>query len=136
MKLENKQFFYIGTDTFQCDIGCFINYTPKEAVKYLKNKKRYQDLSQLIEKACDVDNAEFDNDYIRGRMLPLDRGYCMFLKFYADSHRKNMSLVVHEMTHVVSWLLLDRRIELSKDTDEVYAYLMESLMEQFFNKWY
>ncbi len=39
MKLENKQFFYIGTDTFQCDIGCFINYTPKEAVKYLKNKK-------------------------------------------------------------------------------------------------
>jgi hypothetical protein len=134
-KLDKQKFFYIGTDTFKTDIAIFINYTPKEALK-IKGKK-YSELRKLLARSYDdIHPDEFEMDSVLGRMLPLERGYALFLKFYKNSFRKNLSLASHEISHVVSWLLLDRRISLTKETDEVYAYLTEQLIEQFLFKLY
>jgi hypothetical protein len=40
------------------------------------------------------------------------------------------SILAHELFHFVYWLLSDRGIPLTKDTNEVYAYLLESLVDR------
>lgn len=136
-KLSKKQFFIIGTDTFNTDIAVFINYSFKDALKI--KGKQFAELKELLTKALtgsDLKNDFWNEKEILGRMIPLEKGYCVFLKFYKDSFRLNIKLALHEFSHVVSWLLMDRRINLSKDTDEVYAYLIEELFGKFLYKLY
>jgi len=134
-KLDKQKFFYISTDTFKTDIAIFINYTQEEACN-IKGKK-YEELRLLLKNALTGDvEKDFMDSAILGRMVPLEKGYALFLKFYKNSFRKNIALASHEISHLVSWILLDRRIPLSKDSDEVYAYLTENLTEQFLFKLY
>jgi len=131
MKLETKKYFYISTDTFATDIFFFINYSLTEIKKEIKKKKKYQELYNLLS-----DYSEELEENIKGRMYPLKRGYAIQLKLYKNSHRKNISLAIHEINHLVNWLLMDRRVPLTKETDEVYAYLTEELFFKFLNKLY
>ena len=131
IKLEPKKYFHIGTDTFATDIFFFINYSLSEIKKEIKNKKKYKELYELLS-----EYNENTGDTCKGRMYPLKNGYAVELKLYKDSHRKNISLAIHEITHLVNWILEDRQIPLSKDTDEVYAYLTEELFFKFLSKLY
>ena len=131
IKMEQKKYFEISINTFCTDIFFYINYTHQEIIKELKNKKKYK---ELVEYLGDYEGDDTDN--ILGRMLPLRRGYAVRLWFPKNSHRKNIALLSHEVSHLVNWLLMDCRIILSKDNDEVYAYLTEEIMYKFLNKWY
>lgn len=136
-KLSKKQFFVISTDTFNADIAVFINYSFEDALKI--EGKNFAELKELLNKAiidCNLKNDFWNEKTILGRMIPLEKGYCVFLKFYEDSFRLNIKVAVHEFSHVVSWLLIDRKINLSKETDEVYAYLIEELFGKFLYKLY
>lgn len=131
-KLEEKKFFYISIETFRVDVSFFINYSVPEAIKITSKKKRFEKLNTYL-KDCDYDALEGANE---GRLYPLNQGFAVFLKFYKNSHRINIALASHEISHLVSWILMDRRIPLSKDSDEVYAYLTEEIMKKFLYKWY
>lgn len=131
-KLEPKKRFYISCDTFATDIAFFVNYSHSEMIKAAKNWN--DDLYKFLGKYSDVDDEEDSANL--GRMYPLERGYAVRLTFFKDSHRSNIGLLSHEVSHLVSWMLLDRRIKLSKNTDEVYAYLTEELIKKFLFKWY
>lgn len=136
-KLDKKKFFIINTSTFDTDIAIFINYSFDEVLKVKGN--HLKELRELLQSWKDKNKDEEDfinSKSINGRMIPLDKGYAVFLKFYKDSFRLNMALAIHEITHVVAWLLNDRRIKLSLETDEVYAYLMEELCKKFMFKLY
>lgn len=131
LKMEPKKYFWISINTFACDVFFFINYSHTEIVKELKNKKKYKQLVEYLNEYTDD-----ESDSVMGRMLPLKRGYAVRLCFPAKSHRKNISLLSHEVSHLVSWILMDRRINLTKDNDEVFAYLTEEIMYKFLTKWY
>jgi hypothetical protein len=133
-KLSKKQFFIVSTDTFDCDIAVFINYSYQEALKI--KGIRFVELKELLKDALDLEDNITDQTEIKGRMIPMKKGYAVFLKFYKDSFRLNIKLALHEFSHVVSWMLMDRRIPLSKDTDEVYAYVIEDLFGKFLYKLY
>lgn len=42
--------------------------------------------------------------------------------------------LVHEVTHAAHWLLKQRSVPLSEDTEEVYAYLQEFLFNELVKK--
>lgn len=133
MKLEKKQYFNISIDTFRVDVAVFINYSMEEAIRMAKKKKKLHKLAEYLGECDGNDLLEGANE---ARMYPLKQGYAVFFKFYKDSHRKNIGSIAHEVSHIVSWILLDRRIPLSKDSDEVYAYLMEEIVLKILFEWY
>lgn len=130
--LEKKKCFVVSVDVFEVDISFFINYSTEEMLKESGkiSTKLQKYLTEYIEK------EEPDTDSILGRMYPLKSGYAVKLKFFKNSFRLNVALVAHEVSHLVSWILLDRCVPLSKDSDEVYAYLTEDIMKKFLFKWY
>ena len=132
MKLEPKKYFTIAIDTFCVDIAFFINYTPSEVVEFSK-KKKDKSLYNLIKH---IEDEDFKSSGVKAQMYPLERGYLVLLKSYKKSFRTNLVCAQHEISHLVSWILLDRRIPLTKDTDEVYAYLTEEITKKFLFKFY
>jgi len=134
MKLENKKFFCISIDTFVVEVAFFINYPLAEAIKETGKKKKYHTLSEYLTEHQDHEWA--NEKGVDARMYPLTKGYAVFLRFYKNSHRHNVAILSHEVSHLVSWILLDRRILLSKDSDEVYAYLTEEITKKFLLGWY
>ena len=131
-KLESKKYFKISCETFATDVACFINFSMDEAIQYCEKKK----LTALAEMLKKQDKQGLDDLALLARMYPLDRGYAVFLNFKKNEHRRNISIFAHELSHVVSWMLMDRRIPLTKDSDEVYAYATEELMKKFLFAWY
>ena len=128
--LEKKKYFFIHSDIFKVDIICFINYGHKEMV----------DFSKKINKELHIYLSHFKQDEEtpadEGQIYPLTKGYAVRIKFYKNSHRKNIALVTHEITHLTQYILRKVRVPLSIDTEEVYAYLTADLLHQFLNKWY
>lgn len=132
-KLEQKKYIHVSIDTFRVDIAVFVNHTFEEAVTYSKRTKKLHRLAEYLEE-CDSENIlEGANE---GIMYPLKQGYAVFLRLEKDNYRKNIGLISHEVSHLVSFILLDRRIPLSKETDEVYAYLTEEIMLKILYGWY
>lgn len=133
MKLEKKKYFNISIDTFRVDIAVFINYSMEEAIKMTSRRKATKRLAEYL-RECDgeglLDGAN------EARMYPLKQGYAVFLKFHKDSYRLNIATLSHEVSHLVSWILLDRRVLLSKESDEVYAYLTEEITKKILFNWY
>lgn len=133
VKLQKKQYFNLSIDTFRVDIAVFINYSLDEAVSMAKRKKKLHKLAEYLEECNGEGMLDGANE---ARMFPLKQGYAVFFKFYKDSHRINVGTISHEVSHLVSWILLDRRIPLSKDSDEVYAYLTEEITRKILFQWY
>ena len=132
MKKSLKKYFTITIDTFCVDIAFFINYSPNEVVEFAK-KKKDKSLYNLIKH---IEDEDFKSSGVKAQMYPLERGYLVLLKSYKNSFRTNLVCACHEISHLVSWILLDRRIPLTKDSDEVYAYLTEEITKKFLFKLY
>jgi len=71
-----------------------------------------------------------------GQMYMLEKVFAVRVKLFKDSHRQNLGTITHEITHIVQYILRERRIPLNVDTEEVYAYLTEDLLKKFLFKWY
>jgi hypothetical protein len=131
--LHDKRYFLIELDPFKTDVLFFINYTHKEIINRFKNicKKDYEWLNN--KDTCCQEDILPDS----GRFYSMPRGYAINLGFTKNNFRKNVGLLVHEVSHLVNYLLLDKGVvlELGK-SDEIFAYTMEDVVIKFLNKWY
>ena len=127
----DKSDFYVSVDMFKVDIVFVCNCNEKRAKKALK-------------KACGSNYKDFkkkqlegwDNDLSLGRMIPFKGGFIVLLKGDGGGFRTFVSIMVHEITHVVQYLLRDRRVPLTEDTEEVHAYLTEYITREALLKLY
>lgn len=131
----HPQKFVINVDMFSVDVGFAINNTEKEIKTWLKRiagEKYEKNKDYLDEELKGWDDLTRWN----GRMIPLSGGFIILVRMEKDYFRKSLGCLVHEINHCVNWLLMDRRIQLTKDNDEVYAYLSEFLTRAALLKMY
>ena len=130
-KWDDKCNFHVSVDMFKVDIVFVCNCNEeetKDALKeacgdnYLNFKKR--------------DLKGWNDDIHLGRMIPFMGGFVVLLKGAGGCFRTFVSVMVHEITHVVQYLLRDRRIPLTEDTEEVHAYLAEYITREALLKLY
>ena len=128
----HKQFFAIDLNIFKVDIGVCVNASEKEIKQWLKkiSGTNYSDFNQT--ELNDWDNSKTDI----GRMIGLNGGVIIILKFKKDQFRESIACLCHEDFHVVSHLCHDRQTPLIKQTDEIYAYLIEEIMSKILFKLY
>lgn len=127
----HKRHFVLSADVFETDIAFFINMSEKEIAVALKKMA-----GDNYEKFDRDELERWDENAYHGRMIPFLGGFIVLLKADKDSFRKFVGILVHEITHVVQYLLRNRRIPLSEDTEEVHAYLSEFLTRTALNKLY
>ncbi len=122
----DKNQFVVSVDMFRVEVVVLVNGTDAENKKWLKkicgSKYEGLDESQLEDWETDPTNE--------GRMIQHRGGYIVLLKFFPKKYCQAIGTLTHEMTHVASYLLRRRRIPLSEDTEEVYAYLTEHLVSE------
>ena len=127
----DKSDFHVGVDMFKVDIIFVCNCNEKQVKKRLK-------------KACGSNYPNFKKKYLEGwddeitmgRMIPFMGGFIVLLKGTGGGFRTFVSIMVHEITHVAQYLLRDRRIPLTEDTEEVHAYLTEYITREALLKLY
>lgn len=120
----HKRFFVLTADPFDTDVGIAINATEAEIKKWLKgvSKEKY---GMFDEKELeDWDNSKTN----LGRMIPMGGGFVLIIKADKKYFRKFVGTLTHEIIHAVHYMLRNRRVPLSEDTEEVYAYSIESLL--------
>ena len=127
----DKSDFLVRVDMFKVDIVFICNCNEKKTKKALK-------------RACGDNYSNFkkeqlegwDDDDHLGRMIPFRGGFIVLLKGTGGGFRTFISVMVHEITHVVQYLLRDRRVPLTEDTEEVHAYLTEYITREALLKLY
>lgn len=127
----DKSNFHVSVEMFKVDIVFVCNCNEQETKKALKE-------------ACGDNFDRFKNKYLKGwnndgtlgRMIPFMGGFVVLLKEDTGGFRTFVSIMIHEITHVVQYLLRDRRIPLTEDTEEVYAYLTEYITREALLKLY
>lgn len=122
----HKQFFYIQADPFKVDVLISINATKPEVLSFLKKTADPQKFKEFNHELLD----NFHDSINEGRMISFSGGYIVLLKANKKDFRDTLSTLIHELTHVSHYILRDRRIPLSEDTEEVYCYLLQNLSIQ------
>lgn len=123
--------FHVSVDMFKVDVVFICNANKEESVKLLKEMcgSNYTKLSKGSFKGWSVET-------ILGRMLQYKGGFVVLLKDSDGNFRTFVSILAHEINHVVCYLLKNRRIPLNEDTEEVYAYLTEYITREALLKLY
>lgn len=128
----DKKFFVVDVDMFRVDIGFCINSSEKEAANWIKKMSGDQfknfDLKEL-------NNWDTDAQCL-GRMIPFMGSFIILIKPHNMNFRDFVGTLTHECVHVAQYLLRNRRIPLSEDTEEVHAYLTEHLVTHALKKSY
>lgn len=126
-----KKNFLVNVDVYKIDIIVFVNGSKNEILKGLKTiiPKHYKDFN-------DTELDDWGLDTTEGRMIPFKGGFIVLLKAKKDYFRKFVGTLSHEMIHVCHYILRERRIPLSEDTEEAYTYLAEHLIRETLNKSY
>ena len=122
---EEKQIFVLIVAMFKVDVVVSIGMSAKEILRWTNRHAKEYIKEEIAEQI-----KEFDTDFQRdgqGRMIQTGGGFLVAIR-PNPSWVKTFGTLVHEMTHVTQYLLKDRSIPLSQDTDEVHAYLVEYLV--------
>lgn len=130
-KWTDKSNFHVSVDMFKVDIVFVCNCNEEETRK-------------ALEEACGDNFGQFKSKHLKGwddtnnlgRMIPFMGGFVVLLKQDGGGFRTFVSVMAHEITHVVQYLLRDRRIPLTEDTEEVHAYLTEYITREALLKLY
>ena len=130
-KWTDKAHFHISVDMFKVDIVFVCNCDKKEVL--LKLKMALRENFKYFESAR---IGDWDEETIIGRMMCFRGGFIVLLKDNKGNFSNYISNLIHEITHVVSYLLRDRSIPLTEDTEEVYAYLTEYITREALLKLY
>ena len=123
--------FNIRVDVFMVDV-VFVCNANKQQIKKLLEKAlgcNYEKLDMKYLKG-------WDNSIHRGLMIPFMGGFIVLLKNVDGNFRSFVGIMIHEITHVVQYLLRDIRVPLNEGTEEVYAYLTEYITNQALLKLY
>lgn len=112
--------FIINHGTYPFDILVIIDHDDKEA-------------EEEISKICDLTDEEKDliKCVGRGRTCMLEGGQTV-LRVENDKYFN--ATVAHEIFHCVDFLFRKIGIQLSENSDEAYAYQIEYLTKQFYEK--
>lgn len=130
---HDKKSFIVGVDMFYVDIVFCINMNEEEILKHLKKICGEDSFNSFNRKELD----DWDSDVTaQGRMIPHRGGFLVLLKVRNNKFRRFIADLTHEITHVTHYLLRDRRIPLQEDTEEVYTYLTQYILEEALNKSY
>lgn len=132
-KWTEKKTIVITIDMFKTDVVFFIGSTEKDIKKYLIKvaPNTYSDFNK--EELSNWDNSEINE----GRMIPFGGGFLVLLKpLSKKGFRYFVSVLTHEIIHVSHYLLREKRIPLTEETEEVYTYLADYLLLEVLNKLY
>jgi|APCry1669192860_1035435.scaffolds.fasta_scaffold02004_7 hypothetical protein len=115
----HSQNFIINGGTFNLDAYVIITDDTDAAVKF----------------ANDTLDQEYTKDDFKAGGLTLCDDLCTtFVVWLPVNSSKNTSIVHHELVHLTYAILHAVGIELSPETDEVYAYELQHLSEQFYKQ--
>ena len=123
--------FCVCVDIFRIDILFVCNANKNEAIEILKNS-----LGSNYEKLDTEHIEDWDSDRHLGRMIQFMGGFIVLVKNSDGNFRTFVGIMIHEITHVVQYLLRDLRVPLNEGTEEVYAYLTEYITNQALLKLY
>jgi len=132
----------IIVDMWNCQVALAVNLTANEVVEHVIeqiNRSKYRHEARereiLTDLAAGLDDwGDIPSEV--GRMIPCGSAFMILTRFDKDNFREAVGILAHEVTHVVQYLLRDRRVPLQEDTEEVYAYLTEYLMVEFLRALY
>ena len=127
----DKSNFLVRVDIFKVDIIFICNYNEKRTKKVLKESwgDKFSNLKKEDFKGWDIDTT-------LGLVMQFQGDFIVLLKGTGGGFKTFVSVMVHEITHVVQYLLRDRRIPLTEDTEEVHAYLTEYITREALLKLY
>lgn len=117
-----SQVIRLHIDVYDTDVVLSINTNGRDTLKKIKPHKRYL---EEVKSCCDGWDAKSKST--DGCMYQVGGGFLVFLDLQKGKFRTGVSLLVHELTHVVHYLLRDRRIPLSEETEEAHTYLIQYL---------
>lgn len=125
-----KQHHAIVTPLWDVTVGVYINMTEAEIWKtlapYVTTNLHKQHIKEL----------EGWDEYgrVKGRVFPFGGGQILLARCMKDNFRSDLNTLVHEVTHVVHNILIQRGVFLTRETEEVYAYMVGGLTEQILRK--
>lgn len=122
----DKKIFSIPVDVYSVDVLVIVNMTGGEAYKAF-SKKLLDSAKEVFRSHCDEWDADLKIGTIQGKECPLAGGFVVFLRMDKNYFRRGVGVLVHEMTHVTHYLLRNRRIPLTEDTEEAHTYLVQYL---------
>ena len=130
----DSKYFSVPCNTFNLDLGVFVNLSEEEIMQHAR-KAGVKDvvLEHLPEAVSDWDA----DPTLMGLMIqPGNACYMILLRLNKNRFRDAMGTLVHEVHHAVTYILRNKRIPLTIDTEEVHAYLHEELVTKVLDKLY
>lgn len=132
-KWTDSKFFIVHVDVYDTDLVFFVDKKEEEIKKNLKKISAENYVNFKESQLEDWDNSI--TTY--GRMLDFAGGFVVVLKIPKGmGFREFVSIMVHEIVHVTHYLLRNRRIPLTEETEEAHTYLTEFITRQALNKLY
>lgn len=132
-KFWHKKYFVLEIETFRLQVGICVNLSEAEIKVRLKGAR-----ADAYKQICEELDG-WDKDRVHagvGRMCVADGGYIVLVEFDKNDFRESVAVLVHELTHVAQYILRDRRVPLTEDSEEVYCYLVQHLTEASLRKLY
>jgi ribosomal protein L32 len=130
----HKQFHVLNADVFSSDVALAVNMTEHEVLSALvkfvnKNTYKNRPREEAFFKEVQEQLAGWDACHSDGRCIVTPWGCVALVRFSKNRFRRCMSILVHELLHAAHYILRHRRIPLIEDTEEVYTYLTDHLVE-------
>lgn len=119
--------FVVTVPIFNVDVAVLVNMTGAQA---LKHARRCYNARALADFERNLDQETWDLDGTRGRAMGVANGFAVLLHVGGDNFAYDTSIVVHECSHVTQWLLRNRDIPLTEETEEVYCYLLDYIVKR------
>lgn len=126
-KFWHTKLFILHVAVYKVQVIVCINMTGDEILKRVSKIASASAVKEIIEIASDQNKKD---KITQGTMYQLQGGFLVTIRADKNSFRDTVGILVHEMTHVTHYLLRDRRIPLSEDTEEAHTYLVEYLVTQ------
>lgn len=132
----HTQMFVVNVHIYRVDVVVCVNMSGKDAYRRFRRWKLKAGSLEKAKECCDdweKDHREGTHD---GRMFNLNGGFLVFLKLGKNRFRQGVGILVHEMTHVTHYLLRNRNIPLTEDTEEAHTYLVQYLTTEALRELY
>lgn len=122
------QLFLLNVDLYNVDVIIAVGLTGKEVYKRIKARRAKPNVLKRTKDACDAWDKSSTSGAADGFMVQIDGLYLIFIKPYKEKFRKTIGILVHELTHATHYILRERRIGLSRNTEEAHTYLVQYLV--------
>ncbi len=113
---EKKLFTKVGIPLYHADIAISLAQTKQELDK---------SMSEFVLDKKDYEIGELGRAIKLGKAGP----YLLWVKYYPDSP-KNLAVLLHELHHITNFILQDRDIIFSHESEEAFTYLFEYMAQE------